>query len=91
MDFFYGERERVLFASAAKGYLVSSIKDKLAEAQFEVAVADTLESVDEELRIDFCEEFLDDKDVLLICTDGLTNYVTESEICEITSDFNYYN
>lgn len=44
MDFFYGERERVLFASAAKGYLVSSIKDKLAEAQFEVAVADTLEN-----------------------------------------------
>ena len=44
MDFFYGERERVLFASAAKGYLVSSIKDKLAEAQFEVAIADTLEN-----------------------------------------------
>lgn len=46
--------------------------------------------VDEEIRIDFCEEFLDDKDVLLICTDGLTNYVTETEICEITSDCNYY-
>lgn len=46
--------------------------------------------VDEELRIDFCEEFLDDNDVLLICTDGLTNYVTESEICEITSKHSYY-
>ena len=46
--------------------------------------------VDEELRIDFCEEFLDDTDVLLICTDGLTNYVTESEICEITENSNYY-
>ena len=46
--------------------------------------------VDEEIRIDFCEEFIDDKDVLLICTDGLTNYVNSEEICEITSDGKYY-
>ena len=46
--------------------------------------------VDEDIRIDFCEEFLDEDDVLLICTDGLTNYVTESEICDITSENNYY-
>ena len=46
--------------------------------------------VDEDIRIDFCEEFLDEDDVLLICTDGLTNYVTESEICDITSESNYY-
>ena len=46
--------------------------------------------VAEELRIDFCEEFLDDSDVLLICTDGLTNFVTETEICEITSEAKYY-
>lgn len=46
--------------------------------------------VDEEIRIDFCEEFLDDNDVLLICTDGLTNYVSETEICDITKNANYY-
>ena len=46
--------------------------------------------VDEDIRIDFCEEFLDEDDVLLICTDGLTNYVTESEICDITSESKYY-
>lgn len=46
--------------------------------------------VDEDIRIDFCEEFLDEDDVLLICTDGLTNYVTESEICDITNESNYY-
>ena len=46
--------------------------------------------IDEEIRIDFCEEFLDDKDVLIICTDGLTNFVDESEICDITSNCSYY-
>ena len=46
--------------------------------------------VDEDIRIDFCEEFLDEDDIVLICTDGLTNYVTESEICDITSESNYY-
>lgn len=46
--------------------------------------------VDEDIRIDFCEEFIDDKDVLLLCTDGLTNYVNSEEICEITSDGKYY-
>ncbi len=46
--------------------------------------------VDEEIRIDFCEEFIGDKDVLIICTDGLTNYVNTEEICEITSDGKYY-
>ena len=46
--------------------------------------------VDEDIRIDFCEEFLDEDDVLLICTDGLTNYVTESEICDIKNESNYY-
>lgn len=44
MDFFFGERERVLFASAAKGYLVTSIKDKLEEAQFEVLHVETIEN-----------------------------------------------
>lgn len=50
MDFFFGDRERVLFASAAKGYLVTSIKDKLEEAQFEVASVDALESANKVLE-----------------------------------------
>lgn len=50
MDFYYGDRERVLFATAAKGYLVTSIKDKLAEAQFEVTHVDTLESANKALE-----------------------------------------
>ena len=46
--------------------------------------------VSEELRIDFCEELIDEDDVLLICTDGLTNFIESNEICELTSDGNFY-
>ena len=46
--------------------------------------------VDEELRIDFCEECIQNDDVLLICTDGLTNYIEPEEICELTSDGKFY-
>ena len=46
--------------------------------------------VDEELRIDFCEEYIQNDDVLLICTDGLTNYIEPEEICELTSDGKFY-
>lgn len=46
--------------------------------------------VEKELRIDFCEEFIDDKDVVLICTDGLTNFVEPDEIYELTNDGNFY-
>lgn len=42
--------------------------------------------VDDELRTDFCEEFIDEDDVVLICTDGLTNYVSMEEIISLTSD-----
>lgn len=46
--------------------------------------------VSEELRIDFCEESISENDVLLICTDGLTNYVEPQEIYELTADGNFY-
>ena len=46
--------------------------------------------VEKELRIDFCEEFIDENDVILICTDGLTNYVEPEEIYELTNDGNFY-
>lgn len=42
--------------------------------------------VQNELRVDFCEEFIDENDVVLICTDGLTNYVSTDEIISLTSD-----
>lgn len=42
--------------------------------------------VENELRVDFCEEFIDENDVVLICTDGLTNYVSDNEIISLTSD-----
>lgn len=50
MDFFVGERERIVFVSAAKGYLVTSIKDKLQEAQFEVVVVDTIDGAGDALK-----------------------------------------
>lgn len=42
--------------------------------------------VEDVLRVDFCEEFIDKDDVVLICTDGLTNYVSIDEIISLTSD-----
>ncbi len=37
--------------------------------------------------IDFCEEEFDDGNVLLICTDGLTNTVEDSEIFEMSKNY----
>ena len=42
--------------------------------------------VDNDLRVDFCEEFIDENDVVLICTDGLTNYVSDEDIVALASD-----
>lgn len=38
--------------------------------------------VDENVRVDFTEEVCGDNSMLLLCTDGLTNYVTDLEIHE---------
>ncbi len=46
--------------------------------------------ISEDLRIDFCEEEISENDVLLICTDGLTNYVEPEEIYELTDDGKFY-
>lgn len=46
--------------------------------------------VSEDLQIDFCEEEIKENDVLLICTDGLTNYVEPEEIYELTDDGKFY-
>ncbi len=45
--------------------------------------------VHEEIRVDFDEKVLDDNAVLVLCTDGLSNYVEDSEICEITKNCSY--
>lgn len=46
--------------------------------------------ISDTLRIDFCEEQMSQDDILLICTDGLTNFVESDEICSLTSDGKFY-
>ncbi len=46
--------------------------------------------VNNEIRIDFCQEYISDNEVLIICTDGLTNFVEPNEIFELTSDNKFY-
>lgn len=46
--------------------------------------------VDEQIRIDFDEIDIKDDEVLLMCTDGLTNYVETDDIYKITSSGKYY-
>ncbi len=41
--------------------------------------------VDKNIEIDFDQIDLDDDTTLLLCTDGLSNYVSDSEILELTS------
>jgi protein phosphatase len=43
--------------------------------------------VDSRILIDFCEEPFEAKDVLLICTDGLTNMVEDEEILRLAREF----
>ncbi len=46
--------------------------------------------VDENIKVDFCEQPISNNDVLLMCTDGLTNYVEADDIYNITSSGKYY-
>ncbi len=46
--------------------------------------------VDKSIDIDFAQIDLGDEDVLLLCTDGLSNYVTNDEMLEIMSDGKHY-
>lgn len=46
--------------------------------------------VDENIEIDFDQIDLDDNTTLLLCTDGLSNYVSNEEILELTSDGKHY-
>lgn len=46
--------------------------------------------VDKGIEIDFEQIDLDDDDTLLICTDGLSNYVSNDEMLELMSDGKHY-
>lgn len=46
--------------------------------------------VDSELNVDFCQEDFDESDVLLLCSDGLTNFTTDDDIAQLTSDGQYF-
>lgn len=39
-----------------------------------------------EIRVDFCEQVMEDADVLLLCTDGLTNFVENTEILRLAKN-----
>lgn len=43
--------------------------------------------VDDTVRIDYCQEVYNEGDTVLLCTDGLTNYVDESRIFEICNNY----
>jgi len=46
--------------------------------------------VDKNIDIDFDEVELRDNEFLILCTDGLTNYVTDDELIDEVSDGRYY-
>lgn len=46
--------------------------------------------VEETVCVDFCEEEFSQDDILLICTDGLTNFVSDEDIINATSDGKYF-
>lgn len=46
--------------------------------------------VDDFIRVDFCQETFEDDEVLILCSDGLTNYSNPDDILRLTSDGCYY-
>lgn len=46
--------------------------------------------VDDFIKVDFCQEPFDEDEVLILCSDGLTNYSTSDDILRLTSDGCYY-
>ncbi len=46
--------------------------------------------VDSEIKIDFCQETFDEEDVIIICSDGLTNFCSSEDIVNQTSDGVYF-
>jgi protein phosphatase len=46
--------------------------------------------VDDFIRTDFCQEPFEENEVLILCSDGLTNYSKPDDILRLTSDGCYY-
>ena len=46
--------------------------------------------VESSVRIDFSQEQIDRNDIILLCTDGLTNYVDDETIFKVCSETNKY-
>ena len=46
--------------------------------------------VEKQIEVDFVQETLGDEEILLLCTDGLSNYVSKEEIMQDISDGQYY-
>lgn len=46
--------------------------------------------VDKLISVDFCEVDLNENETLILCTDGLSNYISEEEFLSDVSDDQYY-
>lgn len=47
--------------------------------------------VDDIVKVDFCQESFDENDILILCSDGLTNFVGTDDIFNLTDDGCYYD
>ena len=46
--------------------------------------------VDSDVKIDFCQEPFDDKEIIILCTDGRSNFCSTEDIVNHTSDGLYF-
>ncbi len=46
--------------------------------------------IEKQIEVDFVQETIGDDDVLILCTDGLSNYVSREELVKDLSDGQYY-
>lgn len=47
--------------------------------------------IDDEVRIDYSQEIFNNGDIVLLCTDGLTNFVDDSTIFDICNTYDSYS
>ncbi len=46
--------------------------------------------VDKEVKVDFCQENFEDNDMLLLCSDGLTNFVNTEDILKLIGESEFF-
>lgn len=46
--------------------------------------------VDAEIRIDFCQESFDGGEMMILCSDGLSNFVNSDDIISLSEESNYF-